>query len=85
MVTKNKRKPPQRIRVVSKPKELAPLSSDEEDELQAPLMKTVRFQESDHDSNHEKKIQVQEESEKEEHWEGDDDDDDDYSGSMDEW
>ena len=85
MVTKNKRKPPQRIRVVSKPKELAPLSSDEEDELQAPLMKTVRFQESDHDSNHEKKIQIQEESEKEEHWEGDDDDDDDYSGSMDEW
>jgi hypothetical protein len=79
MVTKNKRKPPQRI----KPKELAPLSSDEEDELQAPLMKTVRFQECHYDSDHEKKVQVQEESEKEQ-WEGDEDEDDD-SDSLNEW
>ncbi|KAF8548576.1 hypothetical protein OG21DRAFT_1526413, partial [Imleria badia] len=79
MVTKNKRKPPQRV---SKPRELPELSSDDDDELQAPLMKSVRFnlyEEPDGGSDSEAK--AQEEGQDEEQWESSslDDDDDDNS------
>ncbi|KAF8548951.1 hypothetical protein OG21DRAFT_1488945 [Imleria badia] len=37
MATKNKRKPPQRIKAVSKPRELAELSSDDEEEFAGPI------------------------------------------------
>jgi hypothetical protein len=80
MVTKNKRKPPQRV---SKPRELAELSSDDDDELQAPLMKSVRFDLSEEPhggSDSEVKAQEEEESQDEEQWESSNlDDDDDNS------
>lgn len=43
MVTKNKRNPPQRAKVSFKPKKLDELMSEDDDELETPLMKSVRY------------------------------------------